>query len=119
MCGGLFIGSRKSESLDSAFTLEGAALCFITFSGIISIYTNGSGSTFTLVIVGAAAGFTVNLDGLAATAIFGTVHSTLAFFPKTAAAGFFSTVGTFPHHINFSSGTEHILVVGTGCCGTF
>ena len=76
MCGGLFIGSRKSESLDSAFTLEGAALCFITFSGIISIYTNGSGSTFTLVIVGAAAGFTVNLDGLAATAIFGTVHST-------------------------------------------
>ena len=70
MCGGLFIGSRKSESLDSAFTLESAALCFITFSGIISIYINGSGSTFTLVIVGAAAGFTVNLDGFAATAIF-------------------------------------------------
>jgi hypothetical protein len=119
MCGGLFIGSRKFELLLLVFALESAALCFITFSGIISIYINGSGSTFTLVIVGAAAGFTVNLDGFAATAIFCTVHSTLAFFPKTAAAGFFSTMGTFPHHINFASGTEHILVVGTGCCGTF
>ena len=75
----LFTCSRNFELLLLVFALESAALCFITFSGIISIYINGSGSTFTLVIVGAAAGFTVNLDGFAATAIFCTVHSTLAF----------------------------------------
>ena len=119
MCGGLFIGSRKSESLDSAFTLEGAALCFITFSGIISIYTNGSGSTFTLVIVGAAAGFTVNLDGFASTAVFGTVHSSLTSFTEASAGCFIGTSGTVAHHINLPSGAEHIFVVSTSCCGTF
>ena len=64
-------------------------------------------------------GFAVNLDGLTSTAVFGTVHGTLALFPEASAGCFFRTFCTVTHDVDFPSGTKHIFVVSTGCCGTF
>ena len=102
-----------------AFTLEGAAFGFAALFGTASVYINGGGGTFTLVVVGTVVGFAVNLDGLAAAAVFGAVHGTLASFPEAAAGCLFCVSCAFTHHINFPSGTEHVLIVGTGSCGTF
>ena len=102
-----------------ALTLEGAAFGLAALFCAASVYINGGGGTFTLVVVGTVVGFAVDLDGLTAAAAFGAVHGTLASFPEAAAGCFLSIFCAFAHHINFSSGTEHVFIVSTGSCGTF
>ena len=102
-----------------ALAFKGIAFCFRTYFCTASGYINSSCGTFTVFVIGTVVGFAVNLDGLTSTAVFGTVHGTLALFPEASAGCFIGTSGTVAHHINLPSGAEHIFVVSTGCCGTF
>ena len=80
-----------------------------------AVYLNGGCCTFAVVIIGTVVGFAVNLDGLTSTAVFGTVHGTLALFPEASAGCFFRTFCTVTHDVDFPSGTKHIFIVSTGC----
>ena len=99
--------------------LESIALCVTGFMGVGTVYLNGRSRAFAVIIIGTVVGFAVNLDGLTSTAVFGTVHGTLAFFPEASAGCFFRTFCTVTHDVDFPSGTKHIFIVSTGCCGTF
>ena len=61
-----------------ALAFKGIAFCFGTYFCTASGYINSSCSTFTVFVIGTVVGFAVNLDGLTSTAVFGTVHGTLA-----------------------------------------
>ena len=102
-----------------ALAFKGIAFCFGTYFCTASGYINSSCGTFTLFVIGTVVGFAVNLDGLTSTAVFGTVHGTLALFPEASAGCFFRAFCTVTHDVDFPSGTKHIFVVSTGCCGTF
>ena len=65
-----------------ALAFKGIAFCFGTYFCTASGYINSSCGTFTLFVIGTVVGFAVNLDGLTSTAVFGTVHGTLAFFRR-------------------------------------
>ena len=47
------------------------------------------------------------------------ISGTLALFPEASAGCFFRTFCTVTHDVDFPSGTKHIFIVSTGCCGTF
>ena len=110
---------RLCCQLISALTFKCIAFCIAAAVGIVASYINGDSATFTVFVVGTVVGFAVNLDGLTSTAVFGTVHGTLALFPEASAGCFFRTFCTVTHDVDFPSGTKHIFVVSTGCCGTF
>ena len=69
-----------------ALAFKGIAFCFRTYFCTASGYINSSCGTFTVFVIGTVVGFAVNLDGLTSTAVFGTVHGTLALFPEASAA---------------------------------
>ena len=68
-----------------ALAFKGIAFCFRTYFCTASGYINSSCGTFTVFVIGTVVGFAVNLDGLTSTAVFGTVHGTLALFPEASA----------------------------------
>ena len=100
-------------------------------------YINGAAAvqdTFTVFVIGTVVGFAVNLDGLTSTAVLALFMAPWHFlnlfekfakdrfqilFPEASAGCFFRTFCTVTHDVDFPSGTKHIFIVSTGCCGTF
>ena len=103
-----------------ALAFKGIAFCFRTYFCTASGYINSSCGTFTVFVIGTVVGFAVNLDGLTSTACFW--HCSWhpgPLFPEASAGCFFRTFCTVTHDVDFPSGTKHIFIVSTGCCGTF
>ena len=92
-----------------ALAFKGIAFCFRTYFCTASGYINSSCGTFTVFVIGTVVGFAVNLDGLTSTAVFGTVHGTLALFPELRRM-FLRTFALFTHDVDFPLGTKHSLL---------
>ena len=104
----LFVFFRKKSEV-----LESAAFCISTGT----LYLNRRGCTFTVTVIGAIVGLTVNLNFLTATAAAVAVsHRTAGTFLETVAVGFIGGSCIFTIDVNITSGTELVLVVNTVCC---
>jgi len=108
----LFVFFRKKSEV-----LESAAFCISRAVGTGTLYLNRRGCTFTVTVIGAIVGLTVNLNFLTATAAAVAVsHRTAGTFLETVAVGFIGGSCIFTIDVNITSGTELVLVVNTVCC---
>lgn len=103
---------QKAES--ALFTIKGTAACFTAGACVFSVYIDGCGGAFAFLVVDAVMSFAVDPYSFTAAFSFAAVQGGRRTFPEASAAGLVGKSGIFAHNIDFSSGTELILVIDTG-----
>ena len=104
---------QKAES--ALFTIKGTAACFTAGACVFSVYIDGCGGAFAFLVVDAVMSFAVDPYSFTAAFSFAAVQGGRRTFPEASAAGLVGKSGIFAHNIDFSSGTEIVFIVNTGC----
>lgn len=108
-----------SEGAVSDLPFEGFTAGLLGILCVSAVHLDGRGSTFTVFVVGAVYGFTVNVDFMTAAATFQAVGGVFTLFLETAAAGFAGHMRLISGDTDVTFGAETVVVIDAGNRGTF
>ena len=104
----------------SAFTFKCGTFCIAAAVRVVTIYINGGGGTFAVLVVGAVVGFAVDVDGFTAAAgVYGICGRSFVLTAKTLTGSIVCIACLGAFYIDGTFGTEGIPVVAAVMGGTF